>query len=41
MTLTASQVDAAKPNEKPYKLADSGGLYLYVGPTGLKSWRAN
>lgn len=41
MTLTARQVDAAKPGEKPYKLADSGGLYLYVAPTGLKSWRAN
>ncbi len=41
MTLTVRQVDAAKPAEKPYKLADGAGLYLYVAPTGLKSWRAN
>ncbi|MFV0284594.1 MAG: tyrosine-type recombinase/integrase [Castellaniella sp.] len=41
MALTVRQVDAAKPKDKPYKLGDSGGLYLYVAPTGLKSWRAN
>lgn len=41
MTLTARQVEAAKPKEKPYKLADTGGLYLFVAPSGLKSWRAN
>jgi len=29
----------AKPAAKPYKLADSRGLYLYVTPTGYKSWR--
>ena len=39
--LTARQVDTAKPKEKAYKLADAGGLYLFVAPTGLKSWRAN
>lgn len=41
MTLTAKQVAQARPAEKPYKLADGAGLYLYVAPTGLKSWRAN
>jgi integrase len=41
MALTHRQVDAAKPREKPYKLADGEGLYLYVAPTGAKSWRAN
>lgn len=41
MTLTVKQVEAAKPKEKPYKLGDVAGLYLYVAPTGLKSWRAN
>src|SRR5690606_32969095 len=41
MALTARQVESAKPKEKPYKLGDAGGLYLYVAPTGLKSWRAN
>ncbi len=41
MTLTVKQIDAAKPKDKPYKLADAAGLYLFVAPTGLKSWRAN
>lgn len=27
MKLTARQVETAKPKEKPYKLADGGGLY--------------
>jgi hypothetical protein len=25
-------VDTAKPKDKPYKLADGGGLYLLVKP---------
>lgn len=29
----------AKPKEKPYKLSDSGGLYLEVTPKGGKLWR--
>lgn len=29
----------AAPREKPYKLADGEGLYLYVTPSGYKSWR--
>jgi integrase len=37
--LTDAAVKNAEPREKPYKIADSGGLYLYVAPTGLKSWR--
>lgn len=37
--LTDAQVRKAAPREKPYKLADAGGLYLYVAPTGLRSWR--
>lgn len=28
MTLTARQVETAKPKEKSYKLFDGGGLYL-------------
>lgn len=39
--LTVKAVEAAKPKDKPYKLADGEGLYLYVAPTGGKSWRAN
>ena len=39
MTLTDRQIRNAKPQEKPYKLADGGGLYLYVTPKGTKSFR--
>lgn len=39
--LTVRSVDSAKPKDKPYKLADERGLYLYVSPAGGKSWRAN
>jgi len=41
MTLTVRSVEAAKPKDKPYKLADGKGLYLFVAPTGTKSFRAN
>eukprot|EP01034_Spumella_vulgaris_P034081 gene34081-42026_t len=34
--LTDTQVKNAKPKDKPYKLADGGGLYLEVMPTGAK-----
>lgn len=37
--LTDSALKAAKPREKPYKLADGEGLYLEVMPTGSKLWR--
>jgi integrase len=37
--LTDIQVKNAKPKAKPYKLADGGGLYLEVMPTGSKLWR--
>ena len=36
--LTATAVKQAKPKDKPYKLADGGGLYVHVKPTG-KYWR--
>lgn len=39
MSLKAVQVQQAKPGAKPYKLADGGGLYLLVKPTGQKYWR--
>lgn len=29
----------AKPRARPYKLADEKGLYLYVTPSGYRSWR--
>lgn len=37
--LTAIQVKNAKPRAKSYKLADGGGLYLEVMPTGSMLWR--
>lgn len=37
--LTIKQVDAAKPKEKPYRLLDSNGLYLYVPASGKKVWQ--
>ncbi|MBJ2707727.1 tyrosine-type recombinase/integrase [Salmonella enterica subsp. enterica serovar Newport] len=39
MKLNAKQVETAKPKDKPYKLADGGGMYLEVFPNGTKSWR--
>ncbi len=41
MPLTVSAVKQAKPQQKPYRLSDAGGLDLHVLPTGAKVWRAN
>ena len=38
--LTDIAVRNAKPSEKPFKISDSGGLYLLVNSTG-KYWRMN
>jgi len=37
--LSDIQVRTAKPQTKPYKLADGGGLYLLVTPSGGRLWR--
>lgn len=37
--LTDTQARNAKPAEKPYKLSDAQGLYLFVRPSGSKQWR--
>jgi hypothetical protein len=37
--LNDTQVQQAKARDKHCKFADQGGLYLYVSPTGAKSWR--
>lgn len=37
--LTDAKCRNARKAEKPQKLADAHGLYLYVTPTGFKSWR--
>lgn len=39
MALTALEVRSAKGRERPYKISDSGGLYLFVQPTGRRYWR--
>ena len=37
--LTDTKIKQTKPAEKPIKLADGGGLYLEVSPSGGKLWR--
>lgn len=37
--LTQSAIKAAKPQSKSYKLADHGGLFVLVQPSGSKLWR--
>jgi integrase len=37
--LTVTEIRLAKPQEKPRKLSDGGGLYLLVNPNGSLWWR--
>lgn len=37
--LTDRAVATAKPKAEPYRLSDQAGLFLWVMPTGAKSWR--
>lgn len=37
--LTIKQIDAAKPKDKPYRLLDGNGLYLYIPASGKKVWQ--
>jgi hypothetical protein len=39
MPLSDTTCRTSKPREKPYKLSDSGGLYLQVEKNGSKLWR--
>jgi integrase len=39
MALSDTKIRSTKPTDKPYKLADGGGLYLLVTPSGGKLWR--
>jgi integrase len=39
MPLSDVTIRNAKPRAKPYKLADGGGMYLEVAPSGGKWWR--
>ncbi|EHK3932913.1 DUF4102 domain-containing protein, partial [Salmonella enterica] len=38
MALTDKQTRSAKPSDKPYKLADTLGLYLLVKPNDFRIW---
>lgn len=39
--LNEAKCKAARAAESPQKLFDGGGLYLFVSPTGAKSWRVS
>lgn len=39
MALTHTGIQALKPRESTYSVADGGGLSLYIQPTGAKWWR--
>lgn len=39
MALSDTAARQAKPRAKAYKLADGGGLFLYVTPAGSRLWR--
>ncbi|TAL85106.1 MAG: DUF4102 domain-containing protein, partial [Rhodanobacter sp.] len=39
MSLTDAKIRNTKPGPRSIKLADGGGLYLEVRPTGAKLWR--
>jgi len=39
LPLTDVTVRSAKPGEKPVKLSDGEGMFLYIVPTGGKMWR--
>jgi len=41
MALTFAAIKNTKGREKPYKLTDSDGLFLYVTPNGGRYWRMN
>ena len=39
MPLTDTPLRAVKPLDKPQKLFDGNGLFLFISPHGTKSWR--
>ncbi len=41
MALTVKQIEGAKPKDKPYKVRDIEGLYLYVSVAGSKAWKCD
>jgi integrase len=39
MPLTDLRIQSIKPTDRPQKVVDGDGMYLYVSPHGTKSWR--
>jgi hypothetical protein len=39
MALTDTQIKKIKTKDKPFKVSDGGGLYLWATPSGGKLWR--
>lgn len=39
MPLTDTAIRAVKPLDRPQKLFDGNGLFLFVAPSGAQSWR--
>ena len=39
MSLSDTAIKNAKPQDKPYKIADDKGMYLLVNPNGSKYFR--
>ena len=39
MPLNVLRINSLKAGDKPYKVTDSGGLYLLVQPNGSRYWR--
>jgi len=39
MPLTDAAIRRARPSDNQQKISDGGGLYLYLTPTGARSWR--
>jgi integrase len=37
--LTETKIRSARPRERPYKIFDERGLFLFVTPTGARLWR--
>jgi integrase len=37
--LTDTEIRKAKPKQKPYRIPDAGGLFLFITPAGGKLWR--
>ena len=37
--LNDARIRGLKPRQKPYKVADRDGLYLFVQPSGSNLWR--